>query len=28
VAAIIYQALVDAKKVSALDSPYVVSAWP
>ena len=26
VAAIIYQALVDAKKVSALDSPYVVSA--
>jgi hypothetical protein len=26
VAAIIYQALVDAKKVSAIDSPYVVSA--
>jgi hypothetical protein len=27
VAAMVYQALVDAKKVSAIDSPYIVSAW-
>jgi hypothetical protein len=23
----VYQALVDAKQVSAIDSPYIVSAW-
>jgi hypothetical protein len=27
VAAMIYQALVDAKQVSAINSPYIVSAW-
>jgi hypothetical protein len=27
VAAIVYQALVDANQVSAINSPYIVSAW-